>query len=172
MLTRIDLCSMALLKIGEQSIQSFNDNSAGAGLARTLFDPVMDSLIAQHPWRFAQKKYSLPKTIDGDFIIPVDVLRIINCDAEIIGNRIKSAKEIMDITAVARVPVEEYPAYFTALAATKLAMEFCIPLLGDQNIFRMLAALYDTELRTARFIDSTMAADNNITDFSLLSARF
>jgi hypothetical protein len=163
---------MALLKLGEAPISSFHENSAAAKLAQTLFEPAMDSLIASHPWRFAQKKYSLSKTSDNDFLIPAEVLRILNFDGEIIGDRIKSPGNTINVSAIIRAPVESYPSYFISLAATKLALEFCIPLSGDQNIFRMLAALCESESRAARFIDSTMSANNDIAEFSLISARY
>ena len=36
MLTKIDLCSIALLKLGEKPIQSFNDDSAAAQVAKNI----------------------------------------------------------------------------------------------------------------------------------------
>ena len=83
MFTKIDLCSMALLKLGEKPIQSLADDSAAAQLARTLFDPITDTLIASHPWRFAMRTYELTKNNDDDFIIPSDVLRILQCPGQI-----------------------------------------------------------------------------------------
>ena len=50
MLTKIDLCSMALLKLGENPIQSLSDDTAAAKLGRTLVDFVIDTLLAMHPW--------------------------------------------------------------------------------------------------------------------------
>ena len=82
MLTKVDLCSMALLKLGERPIQSLSDDSVASQLARTLFNPVMDALVASHPWRFATRTYELTETVDNDFVIPSDVLRVIrthNC---------------------------------------------------------------------------------------------
>lgn len=172
MLTKIDLCSMALLKLGEKPIQSLIDDNAAAQLARTLFDPVMDALIASHPWRFACKSYDLIKNADGDFLIPADCLRVVKCNGEIIGNRIVARDDTITILTVNRVPVESYPGYFVSLAATKLAMEFCIPLIGEQTVFRMLAALYEDELQSAKFIDSTTSVARDIENFSLINARF
>lgn len=172
MLTKIDLCSYALLKFGEQPIQSLTDNSASAQLARTIFDPVMESLLALHPWKFATQNIELTKTEDGYFLIPSNVLRVVKSKGEIIGNKIISEDEIITISAIVKTPVENYPSYFVSLAAVKLALEFCIPLSGDQTIFRMLASLYESELRTAKFIDSTISVNNQISDFSLISARF
>ena len=175
MLTKIDLCSMALLKIGEKPIQSFTEDTAAAALARTLFDTVSDSLLSVHPWRFAMKKFNLTKTTDGDFLIPTEVLRVLNCDAtryDIRGNRLMAAADAISVDTIARVGVESYPSYFVTAAATRLAMEFCMPLTDNQNTFNTLAALYESELRAAKFVDSTMASTNDIANFSLISARF
>ncbi len=172
MLTKIDLCTMALLKLGEAPIQSLMDASPAAQLARTLFDSIIDSLIAIHPWRFATASIELNRDSNGDFIIPVDCLRIIKCGAEVRGNKIISSSDTMNILALKRVPVESFPSYFVSLAATRLAMEFCIPLSGDTSVFKMLATLYDRELQSAKFIDSTTSIGIDIDDFSLVNSRF
>ncbi len=172
MLTKIDLCSMALLKLGEQPIQSLMDDTATAQLARTLFDPITDSLLAMHPWRFACKKYDLVKNDNGDFLIPAECIRVIRCNGEIIGNRIIASSDAISILGISRVAPESYPSYFASLVATKLAMEFCIPLSGEQSVFRMLAALYESELQSAKFIDSTTSVNDKIQNFSLINVRF
>jgi hypothetical protein len=170
-LTKIDLCSFALLKLGQAPIQSFEDNSAAAQLARTLFDPVCKALLALHPWRFAIKRFDLVKTGGGDFLIPGDILRVLRCPGEVVGNRIVCPGDACAVDAIVWAPVESFPSYFVSLAATKLAMEFCIPLAGDQNVFRMLAALYESELQTAKFIDSAASANRGIAEFSLIRVR-
>jgi hypothetical protein len=172
MLSKIDLCSLALLKLGEEPVQSLDDNIAASQLARTLFNPIVDALLASHPWRFAKRKITLSKTTDGGFLIPGDVLRVLKCDGEIVGNKILSPSESICIDAIVRTPVDVFPGHFSSLAATKLAMEFCIPLTGDQNVFRMLVALYESELRAAKFIDGTMDNGASIKNFSLVSARY
>ena len=65
-----------------------------------------------------------------------------------------------------------FPGYFATLLATKLAVEFCIPLIGDSNVFRMMTALYESEYQSAKFIDSTTSNQSNIGDFSLIDSRF
>ncbi len=172
MLTKIDLCSMALLKIGEKPIQSLTDDNASSQLARTLFDPVVNALLSLHPWRFATKELELVANTSGEFIIPADVLRILKSNGQVCGNKILSSAKKIKILAVCRVETECFPGYFISLAATKLALEFCVPLLGDQTIFRMLAALYETELQSAKFIDSATAPSSCIENFSLINTRF
>mgnify|MGYP002509055174 CR=1 FL=1 len=67
MLTKIDLCSMSLLKLGAKPIQSLTDDCAASQLARTLFDMVINSLLTSHPWRFATQEIALNKIayVDG-----------------------------------------------------------------------------------------------------------
>ena len=172
MFTKIDLCSMALLKLGEKPIQSLVEDSAAAQLARTLFDPITDTLIASHPWRFATRTYELTKTTDDDFVIPSDVLRVLQCPGKMENGRIVAPVDKIKIVVLVRVSPESYPSYFVSLVATKLAMDFCVPMTGDHAVFRMLAALYESEFGSAKFIDSTTTTAANIENFSLIDARF
>lgn len=172
MLTKIDLCSMALLKLGEAPIQSMSDDTAAAQLARTLFDPTIETLLAMHPWRFACRVFELNKNEDQDFQIPAEVLRVLKCDGQVIGDRVIAPGKTLRMWAIVRQNVENFPSYFVSLAVTKLAMEFCIPLVGEQNILRMLIALYESEMQAAKFIDSTISINPKIDDFSLISSRF
>ena len=172
MFTKIDLCSMALLKLGEKPIQSWREDSAAAQLSRTLFEPTLDTLLSVFPWRFATKTLVLNKNQNGDFLIPNNVLRIIKCNGQIVGDRIKHSANTLEILATVKTEPENFPGYFATLLATKLAVEFCIPLVGDSNVFRMMSALYESEYQSAKFIDSTTSNQSNIDRFSLIDTRF
>jgi len=52
-LTGIALCSRALIKLGADSIASFEDGTAEAEVAASLYGPIRDALISAHPWTFA-----------------------------------------------------------------------------------------------------------------------
>ena len=172
MFTKIDLCSMALIKLGEKPIQSLREDSATAQLARTLYDPIVDTLLSTFPWRFATQAFVLNKNSDGDFVIPTNILRIIKCDGQIVGNKIIANGDTIKILAIVKTEPENFPGYFATLVATKLAMEFCIPLIGDKNVFQMMTALFESEYQTAKFIDSTASNISNIDNFSLIDSRF
>ena len=172
MFTKIDLCSMALLKLGEKPIQSWQEDSVSAQLGRTLFDSTVDTLLAMFPWRFATQSLILNRNSDGDFIIPSNVLRVLKCDGTISGNKIKTYVDNMTITAIVKTEPEDFPGYFATLVAAKLAVEFCIPLIGDANVFRMVSALYESEYQSAKFIDSTSSNQSSINSFSLINTRF
>ncbi len=172
MFTKIDLCSMALLKLGEKPIQSWREDSATAQLARTLFDPVIETLLAMFPWRFATQSLTLQKNSDGDFLVPANVLRILKCEGQINGNKIITNSDTLEISAIMKTEPENFPGYFATLVAAKLAVEFCIPILGDVNILRVMTSLYESEYQSAKFVDSTLSRQSNIDDFSLINSRF
>ncbi|MDR0803715.1 MAG: hypothetical protein LBO08_01320 [Rickettsiales bacterium] len=173
-MTQIDLISLALLKLGEKPIAALDENSAAAMLAAAVWDMTIDNLTAAHPWRFATMKYDLTRSASGGFAIPTDVLRIISCSEsnfEIIGNEIFTAAENIKIIAIAKKSCEFFPSHFIGVAATKLAMEFCMPLTGDQNLFRTLSGLYELELANAKFIDSSNSPIRGIQNFPLIGVR-
>ena len=172
MFTKIDLCSMALLKLGEKPIQSWREDSATAQLARTLFDPVVETLLAMFPWRFATQSLTLQKNSDGDFLVPANVLRILKCEGQINGDKIITNSDTLEISAIVKTEPENFPGYFATLVAAKLAVEFCIPILGDVNILRIMTSLYESEYQSAKFVDSTLSRQSNIDDFSLINSRF
>lgn len=171
-MTKIDLCSMALLKLGEQPIETLDSDTPSAKLGKTLVDFVIDNLLSAHPWNFACGIRELVKNQDGVFEIPSDILRIVKVHGKVSKNKIIADGNKISVLAISRVDVESFPSYFVSLVTTKLAMEFCMPLLSDQTVFRTMAALYETELQTAKFIDSTMNSGTGIESFSLIDARF
>ncbi len=163
---------MALLKLGENPIQSLSEDTTAAKLGRTLIDFVIDTLLAMHPWRFACREYTLVRNENGEFVIPTDILRIVKANARVMDNKIVSESPSVEITAIRRMSPDAFPSYFASLVATKLAVEFCIPLTSDQTVFRTMVALYESELQTAKFIDSTTSINSAIENFSLLDIRF
>ena len=172
MLTKQDLCSMALLKLGEQPLVSLNADTASAQLSRTLYDTTIDGLLSSHPWRFATQKITIIKNQSDEYIIPSNVLRILHCPGKICGNQIISDSDTMNILGIVRMDSEYFPSYFVSLSATKLALEFCMPLTGNQQMLRTLISLYESEFQRAKFIDSTTDINSGVNNFSLIDARF
>ena len=172
MLTKQDLCSMALLKLGEKPLTTLNADTASAQLSRTLYDTTINSLLSAHPWHFATQQFYIVKNQDNEFIVPENILRILRCTGNVYGNRIFSDMEKVSMLAVTHTEPEKFPSYFISLAATKLALEFCIPLTGNQQMLRTLISLYESEFQNAKFIDSSTHSNYGIEDFSLVTARF
>lgn len=52
--TNIGICSNALLKIGAEGITSFEDGTAEAEIAYSLYPLLRDGLLSAYPWSFAK----------------------------------------------------------------------------------------------------------------------
>ncbi len=161
MLTPIELCSRALLKVGAHTITSFDDGTVEAEVAASLYQTVRDGLLSAHPWSFATDKSTL--VLDqrtGDFPLPVDCIRVLSVDTGIIPYRIRGrrvetdAPDPITTTYIARPDELDFPPFFDLALIAQLAAEFCIPLTDSTTRWEGLHKIADVELRRAKLIDA------------------
>lgn len=81
----VSICSNALLMLGAQPINDFNENNDRARLAANLYPSVRDALLREHPWNCAIKRVLLaPDAIkpvfdyQHSFTLPADYLRVLS----------------------------------------------------------------------------------------------
>ncbi len=58
-ISSIALCSRALLKLGADTLASFDEGTAEAEVAANLYPSVRDALLSAHPWSFATGQMTL-----------------------------------------------------------------------------------------------------------------
>ena len=83
--TNIGICSNALLKIGAEGITSFEDGTAEAEIACSLYPMLRDGLLSSYPWSFAKAQKTLPRLYNVPvadyqfaYLLPNDFLRVIS----------------------------------------------------------------------------------------------
>ena len=136
------MASNALILIGENSIQSLDDNAA----ASNLYDRAYESLLADHPWSFALKEQALsrnsvgPNSLTGfqySYNLPSDLIRIWfvlpQSNYEVVGNGLNSNESSLRIRYVYRVPESNLPAHFVEAMEYKLAMDFAISVTENED---------------------------------------
>lgn len=186
-MSRIDLCSRALLKTGAHPIGSFAEGTAEADVASNLYDYVRDALLSAHPWHFAttQKKLAaLPLTPEGAgsaYALPADCLRVLHAGSYEGGSGLvyrlsnrtlhTEATEIF-LTYVFRADEGDYPPYFDKVLIAHLAAEFCIPLTDSTTRWEALRKIAQEDLKQAKLINAQQATLARIDDFCLVEARF
>lgn len=70
---KLVIANMALAKLGAASITSFIQSDSNEALAiNDVYDDILEELLSEHPWSFAQKRTTLINTV------PDDVSRTIN----------------------------------------------------------------------------------------------
>ena len=80
----IDICNLALTKLGQQRILSFTDNVKAARSLNAIYAMERDNEIRAHQWSFAMKRTLLPVLVDVPafgyshaYQLPDDYLKLI-----------------------------------------------------------------------------------------------
>lgn len=192
MSTDVLVCSNALLMLGENPINSFDDGANTGGLdrariAKDLWPSTRDSLLRSHPWNCAIKRVTLsPMAVAPDFgftyqyQLPGQWLR----NVEING---KTANEVDYLTESTRLLINENPVYLRyvwqntdvaswdpmLVEAAEIAMAMKMAYAISQSTQREQALrqqLFDL-LRTARAVDGQDDSPATLGSFEILTAR-
>jgi len=187
-LSSIALCSRALLKIGVNTIASFDEGTAEAEITANLYPSTRDALLSAHPWSFATTQTTLARLVaepvadfTDAFQLPSDFLRALSAgvggrgrgiDYRIAERRLHTNATDIVLTYIFRPNETEFPPFFDQVLIARLAAEFCIPLTESTSRADSLNKLADTEFRRARTIDSQQESPGRIDDFSLIEVRY
>ncbi|MEY2875307.1 MAG: hypothetical protein RLZZ373_2678 [Pseudomonadota bacterium] len=60
MSSTVQICNLALTKVGAARITSLSDGSKQAGLLAAIFDMMRDAELAAHPWSFGVTRVEIP----------------------------------------------------------------------------------------------------------------
>ncbi|MEM7046029.1 MAG: hypothetical protein AAF442_00035 [Pseudomonadota bacterium] len=186
-LSAIDYSSQALVKIGAQPINSFNDGTAESDVAGLLYEVARDGLLAVHPWSFATGQVTLPRLKAkpvADFTyayqLPADFLRALSVGEDERGrggvytikeHRIHTDMSTIILSYIFRPDEGAFPSFFVTALIARLAAEFCLPLTESSSRTEFLTKIAENELRRAKVIDSQQATPGAFTNFPLIEAR-
>lgn len=186
-LSRIDLCSRALLKVGAHTITSFDEGTVEAEVAASLYPTIRDALLAAHPWNFATMQAVLPQLstppvadFANAFQLPGDCIRVLSAGTsgrgqgityKIAQRQLHTDADTVVLTYVSRPDEPEFPPFFDMALIAQLAAEFCIPLTDSTARWDALQKLAETELRRAKLVDAQEDTSPSIEDFTLLEGR-
>ena len=186
-LSSIALSSRALLKLGADTIASFDEGTAEAEVAANLYPSTRDALLSAHPWSFASAQSVLPKLAAepvADFAfafqLPSGFLRALSAgpagrgrgiDYRIAEKRLHANSNDVVLSYIFRPDEADFPPFFDQTLIARLAAEFCIPLTESTTRSESLHKLAETEFRRAKTIDSQQDTPGRIEDFSLVEVR-
>lgn len=185
--TNIGICSNALLKIGAEGITSYEDGTAEAEIAYSLYPMVRDALLSSYPWSFAKAQKTLPRLSNVPvadyqyaYLLPNDFLRVISAGSgmrsrgieyRVYENRLHTNSPTVILNYIFRPYESTFPAFFCEALIARLAAEFCLPLTESTSRAEMLGKLADDITTRARLIDAQQASPRTFEDFSLMEVR-
>lgn len=97
MVSEVQICNLALLKFGNITINSLEDNTAQAQACKELYPLMRDELMSLHEWNFALARADISPELqatpafqyDFAYQLPADCLRVV----ELYGTEAKWARE-------------------------------------------------------------------------------
>lgn len=186
-LSSIAICSRALMKLGADSITSFEDGTAEAEVAASLYGPIRDALISAYPWSFATGQIALARLAAepiADFSyayqLPSDFLRVLSAgvagrgrgiDYRIAERRLHTDVSEVTLTYIFRPDETTFPPFFDQALIARLAAEFCIPLTDSTSRSEVLHRLAEKQFQEAKLIDGQQESSTQIENFSLVEVR-
>lgn len=185
--TDLGICSQALLKLGAESITSYEDGTAEAEISSSLYPLVRDSLLSSYPWKFAIAQRKLQRLAEVPvadykyaYLLPPDFLRVISAgiggkgqgiEYTINENRLHTNKGEVNLTYIFRPVESSFPPFFCEALVARLAAEFCLPLTESASRAELLAKNSEELIKRARLIDSQQSTPRCFEDYTLLEAR-
>lgn len=182
MTSEVDICNIALTRLGEPMITSLLGSSKGAMYCNLHYPRTRDAILRAHPWNFALKRVELSLATDTPafefdyaFDLPVDCLKVIRTrwDAEategveyrIEGHQLLCNEETAAIEYIAKITNPDlYDPLFVDLLAHRLAAEIAKAMTDDSNLIKGLWEIYQAKLAEARTTDATEGTPRDVVD--------
>lgn len=156
--TDVEICSNALLLLGEKTINSFDDTDGQtAATCGALYGMLVNGWLACYPWTFCKTKMQLSRLVDAPisgwqykYQLPPD--RLIATWAvfdsagvnaapiqtfDIQGETLLTNAEAIWLDYTARPDESKWPPYFTLFAVHALAATFAIAITQDKSMFEV-----------------------------------
>lgn len=184
MASTVDTCNRALVKLGEKTILSLDDDSKPARTCKLLYAPTRDYVLRSHPWNFAIKRIELARNTAGpvydydySYKLPTDCLRVIIPNREQWEYGLEGGNLVTDypdalLKYVRRVedPNEMDDSFIEAFAC-KLAAEMAVTLTDNDARHTAMSQLYTMAITEAKGVDAMEDGPKWITSEEWLESR-
>lgn len=197
--TAAEICSLALLRIGQrQVIDDLDEDSVEAQVSKLLYEQTRDFVLASHPWAFATKRDDLA-VVSGEtrtawkyvYALPTDCInpRYIHTGSRIPGpdERIPFAIEhnagttsrvlltdMEDAELVYTAKIETvalFSPHFVDTLAWKLAAEFALSIPVKPQLGLVAEQKFEASLRMAAAVEMNAQREDQPPDSEFIRAR-
>jgi len=192
--SEVEVVNSALIKIGEQTINSLNDDRQQAVIAKSQYPLKRDELLRRYRWNFAVKRATLAPLADDppfgfskQFQLPDDALQIIglydanqpdrnytsgNDQWKVEGTKILANLDSLAIFYIKKVtnPIE-FDSIFSETLSWLLASDLAFNLTASADLVQLMNQGFREELRRARMSDAVEGTPEVLTASEWLDSR-
>lgn len=200
MFTSIEIQNLALIAIGEEPIESINDNTRGASILKRIYKQTKQSELRKYNWNFAMARAKLPMLSEfsyddlgrlRQYQIPTDCLRVVYIESwylgayyynyivdddtqfRIEGNKIITSynKNPLYIRYISDVDDTLLDPAFVDMLAYALAIKLSSLLTQTTTIKQQIIQLYQLALEDALHCNAIESAPTTTLDNSFITSR-
>lgn len=187
MATGVSICSNALLMLGAQTINDFNEPLDRAKIASNLYPTIRDDLLRTHPWNCTIKRALLaPDAIppafgyDNQFELPADFLRVLEvgqagCQIDYLveGRSILANATSVELRYVYLNEVENtWDASLVGLLTMAMACAMAYPITQSSALQAAFEQKLAMAKKVARAVDGQEDPPQTLGDERLYASRF
>ena len=181
--SKIDISNSAILKVGGNRINSFNDNKVEAVVVNEFYERSVRWLFAQYYWGFASmtSKLALVPTAPEfeyqyAFALPSDFIRVQrtfpNTNYKIVGDQLHTNEKEIGIKYTQRVDEVAFPIYFEQTMMYYLAEQITVPITENTTKADSNFVKYIDHLKRAKSLDAQQHPQDGFDDFPLDDSRY
>ena len=182
--TPTDICNLALVKLGAETITSLEDGTRNATLCSRVYDLVRQEVLRAHPWNFAMKRINVTSSAPTPafewargFTLPADCLRFWRMYDLSVAYRLEGRRILSDETSINIIYIYDnedestFDANFREALALKLASQLGYAVTGSSTPVQLFNELYERVLKQAKMYDAQENIAEHQDDSSWLMAR-
>lgn len=173
MASSVDLCNLALQRLGAKSITALTDDSTNARECNRVYEHARDSELRAHPWNFARKRAELAASSTAPafeyanaFPLPSDFLRLMSNNGRLgmtnqddlqieAGNILTNDSAPLPITYIARITdPEAFDQLFADLLVARIARDLAEKITQSNAKIQAAQTLYEQARSEARRINA------------------
>lgn len=187
--TSVSICSNALLMLGAQTINSFNDADAQdrAKLCANLYPTIRDEVLRSHPWNSCVKRQLLAQDADvpafgytSQFQLPADFLRVLevtqagaSIDYLVEGRSILANADTLELRYVFANYIEDtWDSLLVDLVTVNMAAILAYPVTQSAAVQQTWAQLAELKGKKARSTNGQEDPAQMLGDEVLYYSRF
>jgi hypothetical protein len=184
MATKIEMAANALILLGDNPIESFDDNSAGAEAMANLYETTYLDLLTQAPWGFARKQQLLsqnatPPTFDNyaySYNLPSDAISIYGLRSNLEyhlyeGGLLYTNDSKAELDFFIRPNEGDLPPYFVKLMEETLAARAAMAVTQDLQTYQLKAQDAAAQLLIAMGIDAQNETNEAVRSSPFIEVR-
>lgn len=192
MASDVQICNMALARIGQKSISSLTEASTAARFCAALFEYARDAVMEDYPWNFATARLALadlgdpPDDWSYRYAWPSGCLRAVEILPAVKGDTAPSYKveNYNDVRCILTDKADAVLIYvkqvtdpnlfsqlFIQALSYRLGAELADPLTGDLQRQQKCETMYQNVIRSAWASDADQGQPDAVPDAAWIEAR-